>query len=94
MSVFAVVRLNAHPGKGRAIRDMLNGGLPEVARGDEGVIKLELFVSDDDPDKIVVLEELTSIEAHTRYVDSMGDSFDSLMELVAERTSHHYGAID
>ena len=94
MSVFAVVRLNAHPGKGGAIREMLNGGLLEVARRDEGVVKLELFVNVDDPDKTVVLEEWTSIEAHDRYVDSMGDSFDVLMELVAERESHHYQAID
>ena len=94
MSVFAVVRLNTHPGKGGAIRDMLNGGMLEVARGDEGVIKLELFVSDDDPDKIVVLEEWTSVEAHDRYLDSMGESFEALMELVAERGARHYEAID
>ena len=42
-------------------------------------------MSDDDPDKIVVLEEWTSVAAHTRYLDSMGESFEALMELVAER---------
>ena len=94
MSVFAVVRLIAHPGKGGAIRDMLNGRMLEVARGDGGVIKLELFVSDDDPDKIVVLEEWTSVAAHARYLDSMGESFEALMELVAERDARHYEAID
>ena len=36
MSVFAVVRLIAHPGKGGAIRDMLNGGMLEVAPGRRG----------------------------------------------------------
>ena len=94
MSVMAVVRLTAHPGKGSAICDMLNGGLLDVARRDEGCVSLELFVGEGNPDAIVVLEEWASIEAHSRYVDSMGDSFDSLMELVAEREAHHYHAID
>ncbi len=94
MSIFAVVRLHAHPGKGGAVRDMLNEGMLDVARGDEGCVKLELFVSDGDPDQIAVLEEWTSIEAHTRYLDTIGDTFDALMELVADREARHYTAID
>ena len=95
MSVMAVVRLNAHPGKGGAIREMLNdGGMLETARRAEGCVKLEVFVGEGNPDAIAVLEEWTSIEAHDRYLETVGDSFDALMELVAERDAHHYQAID
>lgn len=94
MSVIAVVRLNAHPGKGGAICEMLNGGMLEATRGAEGLVGLELFVGESNPDAVLVMEEWTSVDAHARYVESLGDSFDALMELVAERDAHHYQAID
>ncbi len=94
MSVMAIVRLNAHPGKGGEIRDMLNGGMLERTQKADGLLGLELFVGDHDPDSILVMEEWTSVEAHTRYVDSLGGAFDELMKLVADRDSRHYEATD
>ncbi len=94
MSVMAIVRLNAHPGKGGAICDMLNRGMLEATRGAEGLLGLQLLVGEPDRDAVVVMEEWESVEAHTRYVDSLGDSFDALMELVADRDARHYQALD
>ena len=94
MSVMAIVRLNAHPGKGSEIRDLLNAGMSESTQKADGLLGLEIFVGDHNPDSILILEEWTSVEAHTRYVDSLGNAFDELMKLVADRDSRHYEAAD
>ena len=94
MSVMAIVRITAHAGKGGEICDMLNGKMFEGARAAEGMLGLELFVGDQNPDSILIVEEWTSAEAHTRYLDSLGSGFDDFMKLIANRDDHHYEALD
>ena len=94
MSVTAIVRLTAHPGKGSEIRDMLNGKIFAGTRNAEGLLGLELFVGDQNSDSILIMEEWTSVEAHTRYVDSLGSGFDEFMKLIAKRDARHFEAVD
>jgi quinol monooxygenase YgiN len=96
MSVLAVVRLDAHRGKGRALCDMLTAGPLASARQAEGCEGVDLFVGVENPDATVVMEKWASIEAHQTYFAGMvGDKTgETMMALIANRDARYFQEVE
>ena len=63
MAVLVLVRARAKPGKGAAVVEMLAPFVGEDT-GMDGCARIEMAVDATDPDRILLLEEWTSAEAH------------------------------
>ena len=67
MAVLVLVRLVAKPGKGAAVADLL---APHVGTdtGMEGCSRIELAVDAAVPDRVLILEQWSSAEAHKAHL--------------------------
>jgi quinol monooxygenase YgiN len=76
MAVRLIVTFTAHPGKGADFAKAFAPVIREVLR-EPGCQQYELFVSQDDPDKLVLLEKWTdeaALEAHSAANRARGPS--------------------
>ncbi len=91
MTVLLVVRLTAKPGKGAALKELI---LPYVGDGGgiEGCSGIELAVDAGAPDRLLILERWTSVEAHKTHLAALQDAggMDALLALVAEPPERSY----
>jgi quinol monooxygenase YgiN len=83
MSVLVVIDLKAKAGSGDELRALLNPAQIRANEGNEGV---ELSVSQDDPDTLVLVEHWTSTEAYEAYRASVdSEALAGLSDGVSER---------
>ena len=96
MSVLVMVRARARPGKGAAVVEMLAPFVGEDT-GMEGCARIEMAVDATDPDRVVLMEEWTSAEAHRANLAALEDAgglddFLALLAAAPERT--YYAPLD
>ena len=93
MSVLVMVRARARPGKGQEVVDMLAPFVGENP-GMEGCSRIELAVDAGAPDRIVILEEWTSAEAHKASLAALEEAgaLDDFLALLAEAPVRTYYA--
>ena len=96
MSVLVMVRARARPGEGAALVEMLAPFVGEDT-GMEGCARIEMAVDAADPDRVVLLEEWTSAEAHKANLAALEeagglDDFLALLAAPPERT--YYAPLD
>lgn len=84
MNVTAIIRLKAKSGQGEALRKAFTGPLEEVRRHPT-CYYADMFVSAEQTDELLLLEEWESAEDHQNYVAEMraSGSMGALMELMA-----------
>ena len=92
MTVLVLVRAVAKPGKGAAVVEMLTPFVGEDT-GMEGCSRIEMAVDATDADRIFLLEEWTSAEAHKASLAALeaAGGLDDFLALLAEdpvRTYH------
>ena len=93
MAVLVLVRLVAKPGKGAAVTDLL---APHVGTdtGMEGCSRIEHAVDAAAPDRLLILEEWSSAEAHKAHLAALqaAGGMEPLMALLAEEPVRTYYA--
>ena len=92
MAVLVLVRARAKPGKGAAVVEMLAPFMGEDT-GMDGCARIEMAVDATDPDRILLLEEWTSAEAHKANLAALeaAGGLNDFLALLAEdpvRTYH------
>ena len=93
MAVLVLVRAVAKPGKRGAVVEMLTPFVGEDT-GMDGCSRIELTVDTADPDRVVILEEWTSAEAHKANLASLeaAGGLDDFLALLAEAPVRTYHA--
>ena len=93
MSVLVLVRATAKPGKGQEVVDMLTPFVGENP-GLEGCLRVELVVDAGAPDKLVIVEEWTSVEAHKASLAALeeANALDDFLALLTEAPVRTYYA--
>ena len=93
MAVLVLVRARAKPGTGVAVVEMLTPFVGEDT-GMEGCSRIEMAVDATDPDRIVLLEEWTSAEAHRANLAALeaAGGLDDFLALLAEAPERIYYA--
>ena len=92
MAVLVLVRARAKPGKRAAVVEMLAPFVGEDT-GMDGCSRIEMAVDATDPDRIILLEEWTSAEAHKAHLAALeaAGGLGDFLALLAEdpvRTYH------
>ena len=92
MAVLVLVQARAKPGKGAAVVEMLAPFMGEDT-GMDGCARIEMAVDATDPDRILLLEEWTSAEAHKANLAALeaAGGLNDFLALLAEdpvRTYH------
>ena len=92
MSVLVLVRATAKPGKRQEVVEMLAPFVGENP-GLEGCLRVELAIDAVGPDRLMIVEEWTSAEAHKASLASLEEAgaLDDFLALLAEdpvRTYH------
>ena len=92
MSVLVLVRATAKPGKRQEVVEMLAPFVGENP-GLEGCLRVELVIDAVGPDRLIIVEEWTSAEAHKASLASLEEAgaLDDFLALLAEdpvRTYH------
>ena len=93
MAVLVLVRAVAKPGKGAELTDMLAPFVGEDT-GMEDCSRIEMAVDATDPDRVVLLEEWTSAEAHKANLAALeaAGGLDDFLALLAEDPVRTYYA--
>jgi quinol monooxygenase YgiN len=93
MTVLLLVRATAKPGKGPDVVEMLAPFAGENP-GMEGCSRVELAVDAGAPDRIVILETWTSVEAHKAALAALEEAggLDDFLALLAEAPVRTYYA--
>ena len=93
MAVLVLVRAAAKPGKGKEVTDMLAPFVGEDT-GMDGCSRIEMAVDATDPDRVVLLEEWTSAEAHKANLAALeaASGLDDFLALLAEDPVRTYYA--
>ena len=94
MGVTAIIRLKAKSGQGEALLKAFAGPLEQV-RQHPTCFYASMFVSADNPDELLLLEEWEFVESHQEYVAEMraGGVMDAIMEFMsgAPETTYFQG---
>ena len=93
MAVLVLVRAVAKPGNRADVVDMLAPFMGEDT-GMEGCSRIEMAVNAADPDRILLLEEWTSAEAHKANLAALEEAggLDDFLALLAEAPVRTYYA--
>ena len=93
MTVLVLVRALAKPGKGADVVDMLTPFVGEDTEM-EGCSRIEMAIDATDPDRILLLEEWTSAEAHKANLAALeaASGLDDFLALLAEDPVRTYYA--
>ncbi|MCY4405509.1 MAG: antibiotic biosynthesis monooxygenase [Rhodospirillaceae bacterium] len=93
MSVLVMVRATAKPGTGQDVVDMLAPFVGENP-GLEGCSRVELVVDAVAPDRLIIIEEWTSVEAHKASLAALEEAgaLDDFLALLAEAPLRTYYA--
>ncbi len=93
MSVLVLVRATAKPGKRQEVVEMLTPFVGENP-GLEGCSRVELVVDAVTPDRLIIVEEWTSAEAHKASLASLEEAgaLDDFLALLAEAPVRTYHA--
>ena len=93
MAVLVLVRAVAKPGTGAELIDMLAPFVGEDT-GMEGCSRIEMAVDATDPDRLLLLEEWTSAEAHKANLAALQEAggLDDFLALLAEAPVRTYYA--
>ena len=93
MAVLVLVRAVAKPGKGADVTDMLAPFVGDDT-GTQGCSRIEMAVDSTDPDRILLLEEWTSAEAHKANLAALeaAGGLDDFLALLAEAPARTYYA--
>ena len=93
MAVLVLVRAVAKPGKGPDVIDMLAPFVGEDT-GMEGCSRIKMAVDATDPDRVLLLEEWTSAEAHKANLAALQEAggLDDFLALLAEEPVRTYYA--
>ena len=70
MSVLAVIHVQAQLGKGAALAKALERPMG-ITKDNPDCPSIELFTSVEDPDRLVLIEQWSSEEAHQRHVETL-----------------------
>jgi quinol monooxygenase YgiN len=83
MSVVRINQFQAQAGLGEELKELLTSFLPSI-KASEGCESCQLLRSNDNPDRMVVLEVWTDIDAHKASVrDIPPKQIETLMKVVA-----------
>ena len=96
MKIVAVTRLKARPGKGVGLLVALSGPLEET-RSNQDCSSAGLFISADNPQDVVLLEEWSSREAQTKHASALQEdgSLRDVTELLdAPPDTRYYRALE
>ena len=93
MTVLVLVRALAKPGKGADVVDMLTPFVGEDTEM-EGCSRIEMAIDATDPDRVLLLEEWTSAEAHKANLAALQEAggLDDFLALLAEDPVRTYYA--
>ena len=93
MSVLVLVRATAKPGKRQEVVEMLAPFVGENP-GLEGCLRVELAIDAVGPDRLMIVEEWTSAEAHKASLASLEEAgaLDDFLALLAEAPVRTYHA--
>ena len=93
MSVLVLVRATAKPGKRQEVVEMLAPFVGENP-GLEGCLRVELVIDAVGPDRLMIVEEWTSAEAHKASLASLEEAgaLDDFLALLAEAPVRTYHA--
>ena len=93
MSVLTLVRATAKPGKGQEVVDMLSPFVGENP-GMDGCLRIELVVDAVAQDRVIIIEEWTSVEAHKASLAALEEAgaLDDFLALLAEAPVRTYHA--
>ncbi len=85
MSVPYIVVFKAVDGKGDELATLLQQGR-DICNADEGCETCEVYRSEEDPNRIALVERFTSVEAHDGTLGKLQEAgiFDKVMPLLAE----------
>ena len=90
MSVTLLVHIVAKPGHGRTLAGVLT---PVPADNDiDGCLGMDVFVDSADPDRVLILELWSSIEAHQTFLSGLMEqgALDEMLEHAADVTRTYY----
>jgi len=96
MNIVAVTRLKARPGKGVGLLVALSGPLEET-RSNQDCLDAGLFISADNPQDVVLLEEWSSREAQAKHASVLQEdgSLRPATELLdVPPDTRHYRALE
>lgn len=90
MSVTLLVRIEAKPGRGGAIAEIVKPVPPE--NDIEGCLGMDVFASTTNPDDVLILEHWSSIEAHKTFLAGLMEqgALDDMLEHAADVTRTYY----
>ena len=93
MTVLLLVRATAKPGKGQEVVDMLAPFVSEDP-GMEGCSRVALAVDAGMPDRVIIFEEWTSVEAHKASLAALEEAgaLDDFLALLTEAPVRTYYA--
>ena len=93
MAVLVLVRAVARPGNGADVIHMLAPFVGDDT-GMEGCSRIEMAVDATDPDRLLLLEEWTSAEAHKANLAALQEAggLDDFLALLAEEPARTYHA--
>ena len=85
MSVPYIVVCKAVEGKGDEVAALLQQGR-DICKADEGCEACDVYRSEEDPNRIALVERWTSVEAHDANLGKLQEAgiFDKVMPLLAE----------
>ena len=90
MSVTLLVRIDAKPGHGSSITELVK---PVPAENDiEGCRGMDVFTNAANPDEVLILEHWSSIEAHRTFLAGLMEqgALDAMLEHAANLTRTYY----
>jgi len=91
MSVIAVIRMHCHAGKGGTLEEALAKPIA-VTKENPDCPSIELFVSTDSPDELLLIEEWSSEAAHHKHVENLNAEgmLDAANSAMASLENVHY----
>ena len=94
MSVTLLVRIEAEPGHGSAIAEIVK---PVPAENDiEGCLGMDVYAGTANPDQILILEHWTSIDAHKTFLAGLmaQGALDGMLQHAADVTRTYFVEAD
>jgi len=92
MSVTAIIKLTAKPGKRAALMSTMAPAV-EATRAQSSCLAVDLLACIEDPDDVLLIEHWTSVVAHETFIDGViaAGGLDEIRPLLAaELQTRHY----